>query len=288
MRSQCYKSRVAVLLGSILLAVSLTAAGGTSQAPAGVAAQRVPLDVQAWGVPDGGQAGIPVAYGLAAYDGRLRFNRYTLELLTAKSLSGAPQRTASFKIDRRWPDEFRASVADYKSCASTYDRGHEAPSADQGDQDAQDAAFLLSNVSPQHKELNRGLWKQLEQQLRDMAQRTDVRAVWVATVPLFAPGDVVAEVSPRGSAASEPATIFFVGPNHVPVPTHFAKTALVLGDRDDNPVVLFAWLLPNRAPAAGETLEGSRCSVDLVEHWAGLDFWALLPPGVQERLEAQR
>jgi endonuclease G len=250
--------------------------------------QKIPLDVQTWGLPDGGQLGLPAPWGIACYAGQWRFNRYTLELLTAKSLEGNAERSDRFKADQRWPAEFRATLADYKTISETYDRGHEACSADQSDQDAQDATFLLSNMCPQHKKLNRGLWKQLEQYLRDTAQRKDVAGVWVVTMPLFCPGDATQEVPEQGRESNEFVQYNTAGPNHIPIPTHFAKVALVLGNRHDNPIVLMAWLMPNRAPVNGETLDTSRVTVDLVEHWSGLDFFALLPDGIEERLESRK
>lgn len=63
---------------------------------------------------------------------------------------------------------------------SGYDRGHLCPSADRtAEQTANDCTFLLSNISPQRPALNRGVWKNLEEQIRRWATRYDT--VYVVT-----------------------------------------------------------------------------------------------------------
>lgn len=51
-----------------------------------------------------------------------------------------------------------------------YDRGHLAPSEDFiWDQNANDETFVMSNMTPQKKKLNRGAWKSLETKVRNWA-----------------------------------------------------------------------------------------------------------------------
>ncbi len=59
---------------------------------------------------------------------------------------------------------------DYTS--SGYDRGHLAPAADfKFSQEAETQSFYMSNMSPQAPELNRGIWKSLEERVRDWARK---------------------------------------------------------------------------------------------------------------------
>lgn len=52
----------------------------------------------------------------------------------------------------------------------TYDRGHMAPSDDFAwDQKANDATFVMTNMAPQERSLNRGSWKKLEMTVRKWA-----------------------------------------------------------------------------------------------------------------------
>ncbi|CAG0911930.1 unnamed protein product, partial [Cyprideis torosa] len=72
------------------------------------------------------------------------------------------ERLDSFRVDLRIPAMFRAGLEDY--VGSGYDRGHLIASADRRSSGVLNSeTFLLSNMSPQHPRLNRGLWKTLEE-----------------------------------------------------------------------------------------------------------------------------
>lgn len=61
------------------------------------------------------------------------------------------------------------SSASYDRCG--YDRGHMAPNhaiATRFGQDAQHMTFLMSNISPQSPELNRGVWRDVEHRIADL------------------------------------------------------------------------------------------------------------------------
>ena len=102
--------------------------------------------------------------------------------LTAAELS-APSHTRkdAFVEDPRVPSG-SATAADYK--ASGYDRGHLAPFADM-DWSAASAreSFWFSNMSPQLPEFNRGIWKDLEEWVRDQARERG--SLWVVTGPVL-------------------------------------------------------------------------------------------------------
>jgi len=71
------------------------------------------------------------------------------------------ERADNFRSDYRVPQMFRADLADYQN--SGYDRGHLVASANQREVEIQNSeTFLLSNMSPQHPDLNRKIWKDLE------------------------------------------------------------------------------------------------------------------------------
>ena len=68
------------------------------------------------------------------------------------------ERADNFRPDYRLPESFRADLEDYHR--SGYDRGHLAASANHRDNDLQNSeTFLLSNMSPQHADLNRRIWR---------------------------------------------------------------------------------------------------------------------------------
>ena len=59
-----------------------------------------------------------------------------------------------------------ATPADYRN--SGYDRGHLCPAGDMAFSEiAMSESFYMSNISPQVPSFNRGIWKTLEQKVRD-------------------------------------------------------------------------------------------------------------------------
>ena len=90
------------------------------------------------------------------------------------------KRKNKFKEDTAIPTG-SATIDDYKK--SGYDRGHLKSSADEScDQSQMDETFLMSNMSPQVPEFNRGIWKSLESHVRDLALLNDSIYVYTAGV----------------------------------------------------------------------------------------------------------
>ena len=85
--------------------------------------------------------------------------------LTASEVNGSYDRTDNFRRDPE-VETGSASLADFKG--SGYDRGHLAPAGDMSfSLTAMSESFYLSNMTPQETGFNRGIWRQLESQVRD-------------------------------------------------------------------------------------------------------------------------
>jgi endonuclease G, mitochondrial len=84
---------------------------------------------------------------------------------------GAIDREDSFRPDDRLPKGWtRVTPADYTG--SGFDRGHICPNADRnGSPDSMAATFLMTNMTPQTPDLNRGPWQKLEAYLRTLVTR---------------------------------------------------------------------------------------------------------------------
>ena len=84
--------------------------------------------------------------------------------LTEEELVKNAKRSDDFRADPEITTG-SATPADYKK--SGYDRGHLSPAADFAfDQNAMSETFYMSNMSPQKGGLNRGIWKDLEAEVR--------------------------------------------------------------------------------------------------------------------------
>jgi endonuclease G len=73
-------------------------------------------------------------------------------------------RTDDFRHDPRLKRS--PTLNDYEG--SGYDRGHLTAAADATTEEEMHDTFLLSNMTPQSSELNRGAWKELEAYVRDL------------------------------------------------------------------------------------------------------------------------
>ena len=90
--------------------------------------------------------------------------------LTDIEVEGEVPRYDRFKPDPMVPKDVTATTDDYKY--SGYDRGHMAPAADmKWDEQVMKESFYLSNICPQNPNLNGGVWKDLEEQVRDLASQ---------------------------------------------------------------------------------------------------------------------
>ena len=81
------------------------------------------------------------------------------------------QRVDSFRPDDRLPNGWvQVKPSDYTN--SGYDRGHLAPNADRdGSPEAMASTFVMTNMTPQTPDLNRGPWEKLEGYLRTLVTR---------------------------------------------------------------------------------------------------------------------
>jgi endonuclease G len=82
------------------------------------------------------------------------------------------KRINSFRENTAIPEQFRTTLKDYAE--PIYDRGHLAASGNMTSLVSQRESFLLSNMIPQIKENNRGIWKKLEEHLRDVSRKDEL------------------------------------------------------------------------------------------------------------------
>lgn len=169
----------------------------------------------------------------------------------------------------------RAELKDYKK--SGYDRGHQAPSADQTvDQTLQNETYYLSNMAPQLPDLNRKVWKQLEEQIRDWAVARG--SAWFITGPLFYDPDEENPDTADGLVEHDN-----IGPGGVAVPTHFYKI-VVAGTGAQRRAIAFVF--EHREYAKPYRFDQQIQSIDWIEERTGLNFMPKLDPAAELALEA--
>lgn len=155
-----------------------------------------------------------------------------------------------------------ATLADYKG--SGYDRGHLAPAADFSyDEFALSQSFYMSNMSPQEPNFNRGVWKKLEDQVRDWAKAN--QAVYVVTGPVLNK------------------SFKTIGKNKISVPEYYYKIVL---DIEKPEIKAIAFLMKNEKSSA--ELSSFVVSIDQIENLTKLDFFPSLPDDFESALESQK
>ena len=180
--------------------------------------------------------------------------------LTKDRVSGSIGRTDNFREDGKVRTG-SATLNDYKG--SGYDRGHLAPAGDMKfSRTAMSESFFMSNMSPQKASFNRGIWKNLESQVRTWAYENG--HIYVVT------GGVL------NSCSSS------IGYSRVGVPDYYYKVIL---DNDETKVKAIALVLPHQKGT--QQLSNYVTSIDYVESITGIDFFPALPDELEKKLEAK-
>ena len=184
---------------------------------------------------------------------------WVLYRITAEQLQTSVNRTDDFRADEAVTTG-SASLEDYRG--SGYDRGHMAPAAAMAwSVEIMSESFLLSNISPQDPDFNRGIWRNLEARVRGWANLHG--EVFVVT------GPVLSEQLPS------------LGPNEVSVPEYYYK---VVVDLNPPEVEGIGFILPNGS--ANQSIDRYAVTIDSVEAVTGFDFFPVVLDSVEEEIES--
>ena len=168
------------------------------------------------------------------------------------------ERATTFRPDPEVRTE-SATPRDYSG--SGYDRGHLCPAADMAfDTLAMNETFFMSNMSPQIKGFNGGIWRELEECTRDWARRFS--RLYVVTGPVL----------------SRP-TLGTIGFSKVTVPAAYYKVLLAPDQRR-----AIAFLMPNEVST--RPVMDFASDIDELEKITGIDFFPKLLKGLDEELES--
>lgn len=174
-------------------------------------------------------------------------------------IKGGSERSNKFKVDKM-VSTGSAKSADYTK--SGYDRGHLCPAADMDfNPIAMEESFLMSNICPQAPDFNRGIWKELETEVRNWAKKEN--KLYVVTGPVFNDN--------KGT----------IGQEEVLVPGYFFK---ILYEETDQPKII-AFVFPNRK--SDRPLADFAVTIDEAEKLTGFDFFSQIPDELENKLESR-
>lgn len=187
-------------------------------------------------------------------------NWVAYELTSQEAKSKKAERSNKFVPDPMLKDA-TATNEDYTRTG--YDRGHMAPAGDmKWSAKAMRESFYFSNICPQKPGLNRGIWKELEEQSRLWAM--DNGKVLIIT------GPVISNDMKR------------LGKNRVGVPPSFYKVICTVMNNKPQAI---AFLLENK-DYRNTSLRSMAISVDSAEKVTGIDFFPSFPDAVEKVMEA--
>jgi endonuclease G len=198
------------------------------------------------------------AYSVSYNHKHMQANWVAYELRLSNTI-GAAERESRFIVDPIILPR-TARTEDYTK--SGFDRGHLAPAADMKySGQAMAESFYTSNISPQRPGLNRGIWKQLEEKIRDWAPAN--RPLFIVTGPVLT--DTLSQ---------------FIGRyNRISVPKRFYKVVLDTAQ----PARAIGFVFSNMGSAL--PLSSFALSIDAVEKITGRDFFPNLLDTRENTLE---
>lgn len=146
---------------------------------------------------------------------------------------------------------------------SGFDRGHLCPAGDRRFSEmAYKETFYTSNIVPQERKFNAGIWNELEKQIRQWCKKYGT--VYIATGGILEPG------------------LSSIGEENVAIPKRFYKI-VARGPLEDIRVVAF--LLPHQNSEL--PLDRFAVSVDQIEELTGIDFFRELSGQLEMRIESE-
>lgn len=158
----------------------------------------------------------------------------------------------------------RTKSADWKNYrGSGYDRGHLCPAGDRRfSEQAYNETFYTSNISPQNREFNAGVWNRLEMQTRSWAKKYNTLFVFT--------GGVLEEGLKE------------IGQEDVDVPNIFYK---IIAKENNGRLQVIGFLMPNEEQS--RPLKDFTVTIDKIEELTNIDFFQGLDKTQQSLLESK-
>jgi len=196
---------------------------------------------------------------VASYNSELKIPNWVAWHLTAEHADGEIKRFGGYWEDEEVPKP-RATPEDYKG--SGWSHGHMCPAGDnKWDRKAMRETFLLTNMCPQDRSLNSGLWNRIEMDCRKWAKKYG--DVYIVCGPVLLNRDHET-----------------IGEHNVVVPEAFFKVILCLYG---TPKAIGFIIRNNEGKKKRDQYVNT---VDDVERITGIDFFPALPDDIEHEVEA--
>lgn len=186
---------------------------------------------------------------------------YSADEYTSQRHTG---RSDAWSWDPFVPSQYEVTRSDFKG----YDRGHIVASADRlYSEEANQQTFYYTNMSPQRRNLNTGVWLQLEQLVQGWARNSRLRDnLYVVKGGTLREGETIG------------ATV-----GGITVPRYYWMA--ILAQRGDHYQAIAFWV-DHTNPAQVDRPRTVAISIDQLEERTGLDLFHNLPDNIETRVEA--
>ena len=199
-----------------------------------------------------------LAYGFV-YNETHEQAKWIAYCLTKKEASGIIERSDNFEED---PLVKSGTATDGDYAKSGYDRGHLAPAADmRWSIQSMEESFYYSNMSPQLPAFNRGIWKKLEEKVRDWAVALD--SILSGTGPILSPN------------------LPTIGTNKVSVPAYYFKAIVDFKGPKSKGI---AFVFPNQGSKL--PLMEFAISINELEKLTNIDFFYQIEDKLESTVES--
>jgi endonuclease G len=216
------------------------------------------------------------------WDNALIANRWTCYTLNADNSQGDSGRNNDFK-----PDE-EAAVSpqpeDYNK--SGYSQGHLCPSADrQCTIEQNQQTFFLTNMQPQWQKHNEGLWKNLEDLVRNYVVKANTTQSSCDTLYVVK----AATITDKVTIGDEQVDGIYAAKcnNKLIVPKYFYMALLHYNKASNSYKAIAFWTLHQDAKDTNKKYGDYAISIDELEKRTGIDFFCNLPDEIEELVEAE-
>jgi len=143
-----------------------------------------------------------------------------------------------------------------------FHKGHQVPASHRAyDNEVATEVSYLTNITPQHKDLNQGIWKDLEQICSDLTSESE--KLYITT----------GVISTRNKRIR----------NKVVIPDFYFKAILI---QYENEFKAIGFIIPNKEPK-GTCLCSYVVTIDSLENLTGLDFFSQLDLTIQNKIESE-
>ena len=179
--------------------------------------------------------------------------------------SGSLLPECQYPNDPNLPVEYQFTVDSYKG--SGYDHGHICPSADRlRATECNYQTFFITNMQPQNKNFNAGIWADMEAQVRTWANNFDT--LYVCKGGTIDNSNYI--VNYLGS-----------GNNKIPVPQYFYMA--VLGKKESTYKATSFWIDQNNHPST--SIKDYAVTIQELEEKTGIDFFCNMPDDIENSVE---